>query len=189
LYFSGGLTRTGIENQASLRAAVNASVKANLAIYTVDTRGLEAFSPVGSAQTGSLRSTSAYTSAAMQSQLDSNFSSQETLTTLSADTGGKAFLDSNDFSPAFAQIQRDSSAYYVLGFRSQNTARDGKFRKLTIKLNRPGLKLEYRAGYYAVADYQHATTEDRERQLEQELASDLPATDVAIYLQALYFRT
>jgi len=189
LYFSGGLTRTGIENQASLRAAVNAAVKANLAIYALDTRGLEALPPVGSAQSGSLRGTSAYSAAAMQSQLDSNFSSQETLTTLAADTGGKAFLDSNDFSPAFAQIQRDTSAYYILGFRSENTTRDGRFRKLTVKLNRPGLKLEYRPGYYAQADYKHANNEDREHQLEQELASDLPATDVAIYLQALYFRT
>ncbi len=189
LYFSGGLTRTGIENQASLRAAVNASVEANLAIYTVDTRGLEALPPVGGAQTGSLRGTSAYTSSASQSQLDANFSSQETLTSLAADTGGKAFLDSNDFSAAFAQIQRDTSAYYVVGFHSQNPLRDGKFRKLSIKINRPNLKLEYRPGYYAPADYKHATTEDRERQLEQELASDLPSTDIAVYLQALYFRT
>jgi hypothetical protein len=50
------------------------------------------------------------------------------------------------------------------------------------------VKLEYRQGYYAPADFKHSTNEDRERQLEEELASDLPATDVAVYLQALYFR-
>jgi VWFA-related protein len=42
LYFSGGIQRDGIENQASLRAAINAAVRANLAIYSVDTRGLQA---------------------------------------------------------------------------------------------------------------------------------------------------
>ena len=42
LYFSGGISRDGIENQASLRAAINAAVRANLAIYSVDTRGLQA---------------------------------------------------------------------------------------------------------------------------------------------------
>jgi len=42
--------------------------------------------------------------------------------TLSADTGGKAFFDSNDFSPAFTRIQRDTSAYYVLVFALQTLA-------------------------------------------------------------------
>jgi VWFA-related protein len=188
LYFSGGLTRDGIENQASLRAAINAAVRANLAIYSLDTRGLQAISPLGDASTGSLRGTGSYNGAAIQNNFNANFASQETLTTLSADTGGKAFLDNNDFSPAFAQIQRDSSAYYVLGFNSTNHARDGRFRKLQIKVNRPGVKLEYRPGYYAPSDFKHSGKEDRERELEDELASDLPSTDVALYLDAYYFR-
>ncbi len=188
LYFSGGLTRQGIENQASMRAATNAAVKANMAIYSVDTRGLEALPPVGNASTGSLRGTAAYSGASMQSNLQSNFSSQETLGTLASDTGGKFFSDSNDFAPAFQQIQHDTEAYYILGFRSSNPARDGSFRHLTVRLNRPDAKLEYRPGYYAPADFQHSKTEDREAQLNDQLRSDLPATDVSVYLQALYFR-
>ena len=188
LYFSGGLSRDGIENQASLRSAINAAVRANLSIYSLDTRGLQAISPLGDASTASLRGTGAYNGGAIQNNFNANFVSQETLTTLSADTGGKAFLDSNDFSPAFAQIQRDTSAYYVIGFHSSNLARDGKYRKLQIRVNRPGVKLEYRPGYYAPADFKHSGKEDRERELEEELASDLPATDVALYLDAFYFR-
>src|SRR5262249_36578041 len=49
LYFSGGIQRDGIENEASLRAAINAAVRADLAIYSVDTRGLQAISPLGDA--------------------------------------------------------------------------------------------------------------------------------------------
>jgi VWFA-related protein len=188
LYFSGGLTRQGIENQASMRAATNEAVKANMAIYSVDSRGLEALPAVGSASTGSLRGTSAYSGGAMQSQLDSNFGSQEVLATLSSDTGGKAFFDSNDFAPAFQQVQHDTEAYYIIGFRSTNTARDGSFRHLTVKLNRGDVKMDYRPGYFAPADFLHQRTEDREQALTEELRSDLPATDVAIYLQALYFR-
>lgn len=188
LYFSGGLTRDGIENQASLRSAVNAAVRANLAIYSVDTRGLQAISPLGDATKGSLRGTAAFTGAGVQANFDSNFSSQETLATLSSDTGGKAFFDSNDFAPAFQRVQQDTSAYYVIGFRSSNALRDGRYRKLSVKVNRQDVKLEYRPGYYAPADFQHSNKEDRERELQEELASDLPATDVAVYLQALYFR-
>jgi len=188
LYFSGGLTRNGIENQASLRAATNAATKANMSIYSVDTRGLQALPPVGDASTGSTRGTSAYNGAAMQSRLDSNFSSQETLASLSSDTGGKSFFDSNDFGPAFQAIQHDTEAYYIIGFRSTDQRRDGSFRKLQVKINRPDIKLDYRPGYYAPADFQHQKNEDRELALNEQLRSDSPAVDVAVYLQALYFR-
>ena len=188
LYFSGGISRDGIENQASLRAAINSAVRANLAIYSVDTRGLQAVSPLGDASTGSLRGTGAYSGGAITNNMNANFATQEVMATLSTDTGGKAFFDSNDFAPAFAQVERDTSAYYAIGFRSMNPLRDGRYRKLTIKVNRPGVKLEYRPGYYAPADFQHSGHEDRERELEEQLASDLPATDMAVYLDALYFR-
>ncbi len=188
LYFSGGISRDGIENQASLRAAINSAVRANLSIYSIDTRGLQAISPLGDASTGSLRGSGAYNGGALLNNMNANFASQEVMATLSSDTGGKAFFDSNDFAPAFAQVQRDTSAYYAIGFHSTDPARDGKYRKLTIKINRPGVKLEYRPGYYAPADFKHSGREDRERELDEELASDLPSTDMAVYLDAMYFR-
>ena len=179
LYFSGGLTRDGIENQASLRSAINAAVRANLAIYSVDTRGLQAISPLGDASTGSLRGTGAYNGSAIQSNFNANFASQETLTTLSADTGGKAFLDSNDFAPAFAQVQNDSSAYYVVGYHPTNTAQDGRYRRLLVRVNKPGLKLEFRQGYYASADFVHSGKDDRERELLEELAREVSRAYIA----------
>lgn len=188
LYFSGGITRDGIENQASLRAAINSSVRANLAIYSVDTRGLQAISPLGDASTGSLRGSGGFNGSALTNNMNANFASQEVMATLSKDTGGKAFFDSNDFAPAFAQVQKDNSAYYAIGFHSANPARDGRYRKLTVKVNRPGVKLEYRQGYYAPADFQHSGKQDREQELQDQLASDLPATDMAVYMDALYFR-
>ena len=188
LYFSGGLQRDGIENQASLRATVNAAVRNNLSIYSVDARGLQAISPLGDATTGSLRGNVAYTGAALQNNLDANFSSQEVLATLSSDTGGKAFFDNNDFAPAFQQVQNDTASYYVLGFRSTDATRDGRFRKLEVRVNRPDLQLSYRPGYYAPADYRHSTGEQRERDLETALTGDLPETDLPVYLQPFFFR-
>ena len=64
----------------------------------------------------------------------------------------------------------------------------GSFRRITVRINRPGLKLDFRRGYYAPADFQHSTRDDRERQLDEELASDLPTTDLPVYLSAGYFR-
>jgi len=188
IYFSSGMDRTGIENQSELRAATNAAVRANLAIYTMDIRGLQALVAGGEAQNASMRGTSPYSGQSSLNSLNSNFSSQETLVTLASDTGGRAFLDSNDFSKVFKGVQDDTATYYVLGYHSSNPGRDGRYRHIALSLNQPGLKLEYRRGYYAPADYQHSTQEDRERQLDEELASDLPSTDLPVYLAAGYFR-
>lgn len=188
IYFSSGMDRTGIENQSQLRAATNAAVRANMSIYTMDIRGLQAIVPGGEAQNASLRGTSPYSGQSTLSAFDSNFSSQETLVTLAGDTGGRAYLDSNDFGKVFKGVQQDTATYYMLGYHSTNPARDGRYRHITVKLNQPGMKLEYRKGYYAPADFKHSNDEDRERQLEEELASDLPSTDLHVYLTAGYFR-
>ena len=188
IYFSSGMDRTGIENQSQLRSATNAAVKANLAIYTMDIRGLEALVPGGEAQNASLRGTSPYSGKSVAGQFDSNFTTQETLVTLAGDTGGRAFLDSNDFGRVFTGVQQDTSLYYLLGYHSTNTARDGRFRRITVRINRPGLKIDFRRGYYAPADFQHSTAGDRERQLDDELASELSTTDLPVYLSASYFR-
>src|ERR1035438_6821654 len=101
IYFSSGMDRTGIENQSELRAAINAAVRSNMAIYTMDLRGLQALVAGGEAQNASLRGTSAYSGQSMINALNSNFTTQETLVTLASDTGGRAFLDSNDFTQVF----------------------------------------------------------------------------------------
>jgi VWFA-related protein len=188
IYFSSGMDRTGIENQSELRAAINAAVRSNLAIYTMDLRGLQAIVAGGEAQNASMRGTSVYSGQSTINALNSNFTTQETLVTLASDTGGRAFLDSNDFSQVFKGVQQDTSTYYLLGYHSSNMARDGKYRRIVVKVNAAGTKIDYRRGYYAPADFQHSTKDDKEVQLEQELASELPTTDLPLYLSAAYFR-
>src|SRR5713101_2974658 len=188
IYFSNGISQSGADNQSALRATTAAAVKANVSIYSLDIRGLQAFPPGGEAQSASLRGQSAYSGAAVLNDLSGNAGSQETLATLSSDTGGKAFLDSNDFSGVFSQVQKDSSAYYILGYSSSNHAKDGKFRHIKVVLNRPDVKLEFRQGYYAGRDFEHSNHTDREQQLEDELEAQLPRVDVPLYAGAAYFR-
>ncbi len=188
IYFSSGMSRTGLENQSALRAAINAAVRANLAIYTMDMSGLAAMVPGGEARQASLRGTSPYSGASVRSQFDSNFASQETLSTVATDTGGKAFLDSNDFNTVFNQVQQDTSVYYLIGYRSSNQARDGRYRRIEVKVDRPGVKVEHRSGYYAPKDFTHFTRDDREQQIADEMSSDLASTDLSLFLSAGYFR-
>jgi hypothetical protein len=85
-------------------------------------------------------------------------------------------------------VQQDTSTYYLLGYHSTNPARDGRYRHIVVRSNLRDVKIDYRRGYYAPADYQHSTQDDKERQLEEELASELPATDFPLYLGVAYFR-
>jgi VWFA-related protein len=188
VYFSNGITQSGIDNQSALREATAAAVRANVSIYPVDVRGLSSFPAGGQAQSASLHGNAAYTGASVLNDLNGNDASQETLYTLAADTGGKAFMDTNDLSGVFSVVQKDTSAYYVLGYTSSNHLKDGRYRRLKVTVNRPDVKLEYRAGYYADRDYQHMKSTDRETQLEDELAAELPDTDLPVYAGAAYFR-
>lgn len=202
IYFSGGMQRTGVENQTQLRSAINAATRANLAFYTVDVRGLEAIVPGGAAGGGGGRGgaggrggggggSTLYSGRGMLSQYDSNFASQETLVTLANDTGGRAFLDTNNFAPAFTKVQQDTSFYYLLGYVSSNAQRDGRYRRITVRLNRAELKdakLDFRKGYYAATDFQHSTRESREQQLQEQLISDVPSSDFPVYVGTSYFR-
>jgi VWFA-related protein len=189
IYFSSGMSGVGADNQVELRAAIDRAVKANLAVYPVDARGLEAVVPGGDARQASAGGSDVFSGRALARQFDQQFSSQDTLASLAADTGGRTFFDTNDLSGVYERVVQDSSAYYVLGYASTNPAKDGRFRHLKIRVSRPDLKVEHRSGYYADRDFRHAGREDRERQLQDQLLSDLSATDFPVWVQSAHFRT
>ncbi|HMJ81610.1 MAG TPA: VWA domain-containing protein [Vicinamibacterales bacterium] len=188
IYFSSGMSQQGQDNQVQLRRTVDRANRANVSIYAADMRGLQALVPGGDATQGSRRGTSPFSGASTRNQFGSQAASQDTLTTIAEDTGGRAFFDSNTFGQVFDRVVNDTSAYYVLGYSSTNPARDGRFRRIRVRLKRPDLKLEYRSGYYAPRDFAHSTKDDREEQLQDQLASDLSATDLSAYVSTAYFR-
>ena len=110
---------------------------------------------------------------------------------LANDTGGKAFLDTNDFAPAFTKVHDDTSFYYLLGYISNSSQRDGRYRRITVRLNRTdseGRQADFRKGHYAAADFQHSTKESKEQQLQEQLISDVPTSDFPVYVSSGYFR-
>src|ERR1017187_2300893 len=116
-------------------------------------RSLMATPPAGDASQAASAGSNLYSGSAQQSMMDNFHNTQETLDTLAADTGGKALLDSNDLTLGMTQVQKDMSSYYMLTYASSNTAEDGKYRRIQVKLA-PKLadlraKLDYRQGYYA----------------------------------------
>jgi hypothetical protein len=110
------------------------------------------------------------------------------LTSLAADTGGRVFTDSNDFGDAFTRVQRDMSAYYLLGYSSTNATKDGRFRRIQVRVKREGLRVDARAGYYAERDFAHTNRTDRETQLEEQLFSAVSTTDLPVLVTGGWFR-
>jgi VWFA-related protein len=188
IHFSSGVERTGSENQAQLRATIDAANQSNVSLYTMDTRGLMALPPGGDATTASPSGNAIYTGSAVSSQLSSLHGSRETLASLSQDTGGRTFYDLNDFGEAFGLIQAENSSYYLLGYTPKDTTSDGKFRRIRVQVERPGVKVEARPGYFAPKDFRQFTREDKERQLEQAVELDQPFLDLPFVVDTAYFR-
>lgn len=188
LYFSAGMSRSGEDNQVELRGAVNAAVRGNVAIYPVDARGLQAVVPGGDARQASGRGVSLFSGQGVARQFTSLSQSQDTLMTLAADTGGRAFTDTNDFGEAFTRAARDLSAYYLIGYSSTNTDRDGRFRRIQVRVSRRNARVDARAGYYADRDFRRTNSRDREAQLDDQLSSAVSSTDLPVLVGTGWFR-
>ncbi len=189
IYFASGLRLNGINNQAQLHATVDAAIKAGVAFWPVDARGLVAEAPLGDATQGTPGNAGMYTGAAAQAVTTEFQQSQDTLFALAGDTGGKALFDSNDLTQGIVQAQRSITDYYILGYYTSNTAQNGKFRRIKVALNAPAeAKLAYREGYYAEKQFSHFTVVDKERQLEDALMLEDPITDLSIAMEIDYFQ-
>ena len=191
IYFSSGVTGTGMENEAQLEATVNLAEKSNMVIYPIDARGLMAAPPGGDASTAASRGSGVYSGAVYNSQRSAVNASQDTLNSLAVDTGGKMFVDSNNIALGIENVQKAMSSYYLIGYYSTNDKEDGKYRKIGVKLNGNKLnggKLQYRQGYYAEKNWQKMNGEDKEFQITQALSAGDPVTDIPLVLEPDYFR-
>jgi len=189
VYFSSGLRLNGVDNQAQLRATVNAAIRANVAIYPVDARGLVAQAPLGDATRASPSGIGALTGQTAGAALSGFQRSQDTLYSLAKDTGGKALVDNNDLSVGIVQAASAIGSYYVLGYTSTHTALDGKFHRVKIALTRDAsATLAYRQGYFADKTFARFTAADKERQLEEAFMLENPITDIPVALEVNYFQ-
>jgi len=189
VYFSSGVSRTGVENNSQLRSTINTAVRSNVSFYPIDTRGLVAEAPLGDATTGSQRGTRAYSGQGQRQRRQRFNDSQDTLFTLAGDTGGKVFLNNNNLALGIAQAQQEISSYYILGYYSTNEKTDGRFRRVKIRVkSMPKAKLDYRSGYFGSKDFRRFSQADKERQLEEALLLGDPVTDLRLVLEVNYFR-
>ena len=125
-----------------------ASRRANAAVYFLNSRGLEGMPIEMTAQFGP----------ALPDQ-DVGFAFAESWDAVAGadvvadDSGGFTVRNTNDLSGGIQRIANETQAYYLLGYIPSNTARDGKYRKIQVKLaSGKGLQVRARKGYYAPDD-------------------------------------
>lgn len=127
---------------------VGASRRANTAIYFVSGRGLEGLPVAMDAELSTILPPEDIGSA-----INEAVETAEGSESLAADTGGFTVRNSNDLAGGLRRIADETRAYYLIGYSPKNTARDGAFRKIQVKVpSRKGVQVRARKGYYAPSD-------------------------------------
>jgi VWFA-related protein len=160
--------------------AMAAAMRANVAIYSVDPRGLATF---GEAIDIAGTSPNDPHFTVPGTMLDLLRTSQQSLRELSNQTGGFAGIDSNDLSGVLDRIVRENSTYYLLGYYSTNERRDGRLRRIEVRVKRAGFQVRARRGYLA-ARGRNDDVKPAARLIDAILASPIPVTAIPLTLSA-----
>jgi hypothetical protein len=141
---------------------------ANVAVYAVDARGLIAtFGTQGTVTVPTL------------SMVQAN---QDILQSASELTGGRAFVNTNDIKGAIRRAIDDARMTYVLGYYPTDDRWNGRFHPIVVKVNRPGLEVRHRNGYFAVATEKQADAQ-RRASLNAAVHSPINASGLGITLR------
>ena len=174
------------EYTEQVKTVGNTLTDAQVAVYPMDSRGLQANQALSASQNVS-RPQSQMTGPQIAARLNSEdndlVQSHGTMDELAQDTGGRACKNSNDLAGCVMAALKDSSSYYELSFYPQNISWDGRFHKILVRTSRPGVKLSYRRGYYAQDATSLAKKMQPEEHLRQACADQLPSTTIPLTVQ------
>ena len=155
---------------------------ANIVAYPVDARGLLPRTPLTSWD-DVLDFKAYYTGAKspLPAQSDEPIGT-DTMQEMADDTGGHAFLNTNDLTGAIRKVVEDSVVTYTLGFYVDSGTLDGKFHKLRVQIKRSGIRLQYPKGYFALKDAP-ARQDERRAALLTAMRSPLESSAIPMDVQ------
>ena len=151
---------------------------AQVAVYPIDvsgvrTQGIDLSSTAeGASGTDSLTALPRLNSVFAR-QLQEETDAHATMDEIAEQTGGKAYYGTNDLKTAMQSSLDQASVYYTIAYAPQNQDWNGKFRRIEVKMQRGGLRLQYRRGYYALPEPEHSPA-DSTAKLASALRPDMP---------------
>ena len=172
-----------------IRATTNLLSDAQVAIYTVDARGL--VGPVVGDPSDTGRDANGRMALTVDAHMNANskevferFNKEESLTKVAQETGGRAFLNTNELDKAIVESIRDSSTFYMIGYYPTQRKWDGKFHTIKVKVAGDGLVARHRRGYFSIdpESWRHSGTGEMNTALEKD---SIASTGVLFYARAM----
>jgi VWFA-related protein len=133
------LKLAGEDHHADFQRLTQRANRANVSFYPVDGRGLQVYDE-------------RYQFSTNQPIATQTNARRESLLRLAADTDGMAVVNTNDVSGGMARIVSDVASYYLLSYYSTNSKMDGRFRRIRVRVRKPGIEARARPGYLAPTD-------------------------------------
>jgi VWFA-related protein len=172
-----------------VRNTTNLLSDAQVAIYTVDARGLVGSvvadpSDTGRDEYGRMALTVDEHMRANRKETFERFNKEDSLTKVAQETGGRAFLNTNDFDRVIVESVRDSSTFYQVGYYPSHKQWDGRFHTIKVKVAVDGLVVRHRRGYYATDPEKWRKSGEGEMKAALERDS-IVSTGVLFYARAM----
>lgn len=175
--------RTRRDYDTQLAIVSNLMADAQVAVYPIDARGLIGSPFFNVANNVSGQGAAGGLAMSMEGkQAEELFEAHTNMLDIAEKTGGKAFYNRNNLDGALLGDMEDGSTYYTLGYYPDNKEWNGRFRKIRLAVDRPGVKLRYRLGYYAIDRALYGKEHPAQRDLDFDQALD-PNSPVATALQ------
>ena len=164
VFFSEGMAITA-NVSSQFRSVISSANRASVSVYTIDAGGLRTESGLKEARDelalssrqraeqegrGDARGTGALTRGLERNEDFLRLNPESGLGQLADETGGFLIRDTNDATPGFRRIQEDMRFHYLISYTPTNTAFDGRYRTIAVKVARSGVSLQTRKGYFAV---------------------------------------
>ncbi len=131
----------------ALKDLANEMTTGRISVYPVDAQGMVVASGFGADDAGGMRGT-AFANQMMDTQM--NLAGEHmTMSNLANATGGRALYNTNGLSQAVSKVEAIGENYYTIAYSPKDKTYDGNLRQVEVKVSDPGVKLEYRRGYYA----------------------------------------
>jgi VWFA-related protein len=151
---SGAFTPDPFAGMASLedefRETVDLLARSQVAVYPIDARGLMGNPTMSATQSGSTmnRKPNGFANANLKFFQDTS-EEHGTMEQMAQATGGRAFVNTNGLKEAVEKAIESGSNYYTIAYTPTDRKWNGDYRKIQVKLDRPGVALAYRRGYFA----------------------------------------
>lgn len=155
---------------------------ANIAVYPVDARGLLGRSVNRELMPGTADADDVSGASGHMDNMPAQSSQPigiATMQKVADQTGGQAFVNTNDLTGAIRKAVEDSAVTYTLGFYINSDSLDGKFHEIKVEVNRKGLAMRYPKGYFAFPDAQPSANDD-ERAIVNAMASPIESSTILL---------